>query len=209
MKKFVQLLVLAGAFFGAAAQAAVTPYFTFASFSAAVTGAVENSFEGIADPGGSYPYHASALTLSGVSFAANGSGFVIDGIVNPFPGNPSYFSAQTGTPINSLTVTPVGSESAMGFYYGMYNPPVDSNLSLVVNGGSPIGLTIDSANTTKFVGITSTSPITSLVFTNANNSDTIELTKFVIATAIPEPSIPALFVIGLALIGTIVRRKSR
>ncbi len=208
--------------FGMSTQAAVVPYENYlglGGFVDALTGSpVTHTFEGIAPPLSYIPYgNASSLPIvpflvvDGVKFTPNDSAFVLDAGYN------GAYSAVTDVPFftaqgdpNVLSVTLTTGVTAIGFFYGSYNGE-SSSFSASVNSGAFVasGLLLPgTTNTTKFIGFTSTLPITSIVFTQAAGAN-FDVTTFVTGSAapVPEPSMALMFGVGLALMGAVARRK--
>ena len=229
LRAAMRLFVAAIAVASASAHAVVTSFSVFGSFQSATTGLspydfVEfgAQFKGV----GSNPITPAG---SGVSFYSNDSstarrGEYASGIA---PTEAIIYSGLTTavspTNLSTVTVALQTSATAIGFYFGSYNyfgTPLKINVTsnnVVTTFGSltpTSGVTLP-ANTNpyvfNFIGFTSPSEITQVIFTQPNPNNGLNIHTFSVGSiaAIPEPSIPALFVIGLALIGTIVRRKSR
>ncbi len=107
--------------------------------------------------------------------------------------------------------------SALGFGYGSTGY-VDSDLIVTVIGASgnlgteTIALA-GLANTARFLGLVSTTPITRIEIAAKNPGEVRELNVFNLSVgtvaAVPEPSLGLMFGIGLVLIGAVARRKTR
>ena len=232
----VRLFVAAITIASASAQAAVTSFSDYPTFQSAALGLSTYGFNDF-DPGGgnSQPFGSVGVTPtgSGVTFSSDNSFVTARGVFanTVLPTDAVIymgFSVPPGSDPISSTITaglPTGA-TAVGFYFGSVNYfgtpleiKVTSNSGTVVTTfGSltPASSVTMPADTNpyifNFIGFTSSSAITQVVFNTepASNND-LNIYTFSVGSiaAIPEPSIPALFVLGLALIGTIIRRKSR
>lgn len=203
-------------------QVAVAPHYDFASFSSATVGGlggVEYNFNEL-NPGGgttqSYFGNPVLVAGSGMSFTADESIIADIGVL----GNPTViYTAKTGTSDpNTITATTAGA-TAIGFYFGSYNianSPL--TVTLTANGvessfGSlslPSSIALPAvSNTYNFVGFTSAQAITKIVFTQAPGDNALDIQRFFVGSAapVPEPSLPIMFGVGLALIGAIGRRR--
>ena len=172
------------------------------------------------DPGfgleNSYLGNPVSVTGSGVSLQANESkvfglssvGYLSDIVY-------SAKTADTDASPNAITAIISGDVKAIGFYLGSYNYPGTPYSAVVTSDSidySFSGLSVPvSTNTFGFVGFSSTSAITKIVFTQPSPNNALDVQKFTIGsvTPVPEPSIYAMFGAGLALFGMIGRRRSR
>jgi len=210
-------MLLAGlAFAATASHAAVTPFFNPANIVAG-TEYVFNQY----DPG--YGLETSFLgfpvtvTGSGVSFKAGESkvfglstvGYMADIVYSAKTDDPS-------TSPNALTATISGAVKTIGFYLGSYNDSGTPFSAVVTAGGSDYsfsaGLALPAApNTFGFVGFTSPTAITKVVFTQPAPYNALDVQKFTTSNvaAVPEPSAYAMFGAGLALFGMIGLRRRR
>ena len=227
----VRLFVAAIALASAQAQASVTSFSTYAGFQGATLSLSEFGFDSFAPGGGStqsYLGNPVSPAGSGVAFTAlesivsdpgiHGGGYSLANTTYTGKSN----SVSETTP-NTITATVTGAPTAVGFYFGSFNfSDLPLSVKVTSNGTDTTfgSLTLPSSVTLpattdpyvfNFIGFTSTSAITQVVFTQAAPGDVMDIQRFSVGSiaAIPEPSIPALFVLGLALIGTIIRRKSR
>lgn len=200
------------------ASATVVSFTNPAAFVAAVTGATDHDFQGVALP--SIGFVFGNQTVDGVSFASNGNPFVIGpGFTNNygvqfFAGQDSITN-QANNPANKVSVSLAGS-TAIGFFYGSYlsqNEPY----SAVLNTGDVFNLaTPGNAPDVNFIGFVSDAAalnhidFTSLAGLNTLDANgnaitsfgfTFDITHFILADAktnnVPEPNSLALIALGL------------
>lgn len=204
--------------FAASVQAAVVQYEDYLGaggfVSALTSGPITHTFDApsILDTAyGNSPFSVGPfLVVDGVNFTPNERAFVLSTDTNNAYSVP-FFTAQGGDP-NVLSVSLTTGVTAIGFFYGSYNAE-SSAFSASVNNGAFVasGLSLPgTTNTTKFIGFTSSLPITSIVFTQTAGAN-FDLTTFVTGTAapVPEASMALMLGAGFAAIFTIVRRRRR
>ena len=151
-------------------------------------------------------------TVGGVTFTAPSSTpFVITYGVGTFGGAPFFsgqgpgWDAETGVlkgPSN-VTATLASGVTAIGFLYG---PGDDAGgaITVTLSTGDVFSLAIPDVGTADFVGFTSTTPITSVAFTEAGYG--MDIVQFEATTPVPIPA--AIYLIGSGLIGLIgIKRK--
>ena len=225
LRAATSLIVAAIAIASTSAQAVVTPFSSYMTFENAASGLTTYDFGLVPLP----PFGSGAVTPanSGVSFSSDNSFVSPRGDFSPIP--PTDIIVYTGLSTTVSEATPstvtvgLAGATAIGFYFGAYDF-FGTPLAIKVTSNST-GATFDSVTSTfsvtlpannnpylfSFIGFTSPSDITQVVFTQPDPNNGLHILTFSVGSiaAIPEPSIPALFVLGLALIGTIVRRKSR
>ena len=224
LRAAMRLFVVAIAVASASAQAVVNSFSDYATFQSATSGLLPSyNFVEFGSAFTSFAGNPVIPNGSGVSFTSDDSstarrGEYASGID---PTEAIIYSGLTSavslTNLSTVTVALQTSATAIGFYFGSYSyfgTPLEVNVTSnnVVTTFSSVTLP-DNTNpyVFNFIGFTSPSAITQVVFTQPNPNNGLNIHTFSVGSiaAIPEPSIPALFVIGLALIGTIVRRKSR
>ncbi len=228
MKKLFRSLCFAAALTSPAAFAA-TAYTldNYTDFASQVSGITNFGFADILTPigqGSSDPINGLLVSSAGnvVSIVPETTAFVLapsffapaDG---PY-GNINIFSSQNGSS-NSIAISPGAGIFALGIYFGTYGGPAGGPLGVNVDGtdvpdapGHPITFPASVAGSlpgqfTGFVGVISSTPIGTVTFTPGQLvPGTFDLTGII--TAVPEPSTPAMLLIGLALVGACVRRRT-
>lgn len=196
------------------ANAQVTDGYTRAQFQAAVAG-------------------SPALTLQNFDGFTSGSTLTDDGFVT--------YSSSTGTPLitssfltsttpNGLGRTGVGfflATDTASFTFGSaitafaidintFAPEAGSYSVLLNNGGvgGSIFETFPGTGTGQFIGLTSTTPFTSITVNAASDfSYTLDTLIYgssapIIGSAVPEPSTWAMMLLGFGIVGYTIRRRS-
>lgn len=219
MTRFLATFATLLALLAPAAQAQISVKTTESSFDAAVVSGSKTTFlfDGLTAPEDTKYLGTLPITVGPATFAAT-DGWIYDGGAYSGFGGASYFETLTGgvgAETNVLSITFTTGVSAFGLRYGALNlDGAGQPLSLSVNGSPLVATALMPlvSGQTSFVGFVSSGAlITSITITQPSTSGTfLNVTQFVtaIATPVPEPSLGLLFGVGLALVGTIARRKS-
>jgi hypothetical protein len=186
----------------APASASVTEYTSITAFNAAVSGATTYNFEGIAP---SFSNIVVTPTIGGVTFTADAYPgnipFVIDASGTAFYGV-SFFSGQSTTPSTSPSnvVATLAGATAIGFTYGSYTNST-APFTVTLSTGDMFSLVTPAVYGvgSGFVGFTSSSPITSVVFAEPGGY-AFDVASFTVAS-VPEPETWAMLLAGLGLVG--------
>jgi hypothetical protein len=202
------LLAVSGA--ATVAQASVEVFTNEAAFDAAISNAATFGFTGVAEdqwfstfPGG--------LQVGPVRFSTPGTLFVFsdDYRGNPY-GTTAAASAQgIGGAKASLDMSISSSSiSAIGFDYGSYTT-LGALSDIVINGVDVGRVTTPIVQgASNFIGFLSSAPITSVAFNNTS-APAIDILDFTtgsaLAAGVPEPSEWALMIVGVAMIGGVLR----
>jgi hypothetical protein len=187
------------------AQASVVDYTSQSAFDAAVPNAVTFGF----NAGGSTTLVSSPYSLNGLSFSSNptSADFANNGspllFLVPVTDTPTYgvdFLTFQNTNVGILAEIDSAGTFAIGFTYGSYLP--SGNATVSVNGEDVA--TIDPTTTAAFIGFTSTSPITSVIF-DYPGGFAFDLTG---VSTTPLPSTWTMMLLGLAGIGFMAYRRN-
>ena len=197
------------------AGAAVTVYDSAATFGAAVAGAAEHGFEGIAPANGNL---YGAATVAGVTFDSNVAKFVIDGLATPNYGA-SFFSGQSPDMRPSDVLVSMAGVNAIGFTFGSYVSTPGTAVTVGLSTGDTFitSFPLASEPNTKFIGFVSDTPITAISLSSIANppsppggldySYSLDIVNFTIAAAaVPEPASLVLMLLGLGLVAPLARR---
>ncbi len=192
------LLVVAVA--GSSASASVAVYTTSAAFNAAGAGSLPaQNFDG--GPTGSTPIVVGGITITSISQST------LVGSALYGSGNSLQWSTNAAGSTTLTFLTPITAFAADFFDVGTVGA---TTLTAALNNGDNAvlfsGFTGASGNL-QFRGFISTTPFTSITFTNTASGDFVELDNVRFGTAIvPEPATMAVF--GLMAVGAFgVRRR--
>ena len=147
-----------------------------------------------------------SLTVGNVTYSDSGGLFLFN---DGFYGNGVFYLGGFN---NDLSLSISGDFNAVYFYAGLFGGANTADIS--VNGGTPTEVELPGAPNSSFIGIVDlTAPITSLAFTDANNSEGNSGGEFDILAPsyvqpVPEPSMLALAAMG-GLGGLLVRRRRK
>lgn len=125
-----------------------------------------------------------------------------------FGSSQTYLASQTsfGAAAETLTITLSG-RTALSFTVGTYDRA--SSVAVTVNGTALAPFTTaGGAPSSSFYGLTSTTPITSLVFSiTGAPADEIDILNFRVGSVVPEPSSWAAVAAGAGLLGVVTLRR--
>ena len=182
-----------------AAWAGVITYDTVAAFDAATTGLTSYAIPAPLPVGSTGQDVTPSITIGPVTFASSDLFVLNDG----FYGAGQHYLATTA--VETLTLS---GATAIGFDLGTFFGA--GSFTASVNGGAPITVTTTAGQPThQFFGITDTSPITSIVFSQPSPSPELDILDFqvgsVVTTTTPEPA--SLVVLGAGILGLIASRR--
>jgi hypothetical protein len=189
-----------------------TVYTSQSDFMAAISASTVITFDGIA-PIDSFINYPAGVTLSGVTFTAgNTSLCIVDPGYYSAP-YPSAFLNADFSAINTVTAT-FPSVTAIGFDFGGLAGPTGPFTLTLSDGFSTVvsnDLSILGSGSLGFVGITSSTPLTSITIMMPDVPNYNAIDNFTYGTAnaspVPEPGSFALMATGL--IGAVVTLRRR
>lgn len=202
--------------FAHAACADVTAFDTAASFSAVVSNIHSFDFSGLNFPASINAIEGSR-TVGGATFTSPGTGFsfTIKANYGGATYGADFFSGQSPNASPSEVLVTFAGLSAISFEYGSY----------VATPGSPITITLSSGEqftrnlpvtpgTSGFIGLVSSTPITSVLFTTISNASapnpfaySMDIVRFQTASPVPENAPWLMLGAGLALMRMIIVRR--
>lgn len=215
MKALLKSLVIGLSLFAATSASAAN-----SSSTGTVFGTFTEYFFPVQDPGESTFFPGAVPTFD--AGAVQGPVSVVSGnstVYGPCVLGCNETVAFAASGVASVTVNiGAGGVRGIGFYYGAVNTPISPTIGVSVfttlGGATPDNYSISFAqaigasDSYQFVGFLAagTGKITQVVFTRVGDPDSVAM-RSVLVTAVPEPSLPLMLVVGLGLIGMVVRRK--
>jgi PEP-CTERM motif len=190
MKHVGLFSVVALAIVGNHAQAGLTFYTSMGGYEAATFGNTAVNFEGIAsDDSFTSEPTPPGLTLSGVKFTIDHTNNTGDLYVlgpNYYYANLSALSSQlSSTGPNNMLITLPRPYTAFALEFGTFK---GSQLDFTLSTGSTFNASTPPFPDLSFVGVTSTTPITSIQIVEPTQSDVVNVVSFSFGSAVPEPS---------------------
>ncbi len=195
--------------FATAANAKITTFNDVTLFDAATTGITSFTFEGYVDPDAGYTNYPDGLTVQGVKFSP-ASGMITT--TSPTYGPPPPFSTTYLSQSNSsaINVTLPAGTTEFGADFANVTNLSSATVTATINGTAYTFSEPGLFGGYAFFGFTSTTPITSLSFTNDLNGTALDNVRFgsIGGAATPEPGSVALLV-GMGVTGAGVLRRRR
>jgi len=193
------------------AYAATSTYSDFTSWSDDISGIVTtDTYNGYNFTGGgaNFVNYGSGTTLGGITYTTN-NGDTLFGINKNWTADASYFRSNYlnwdyGSPNNSLTITLGSYTKAIGFNFGGYDgSPL--TFSVHLSNGDSFTATGNS-NSFAFLGAISDTAFNKVTISAPNypGLDNLSLGPVV---AVPEPETYGMMLVGVGLIGFMVRRR--
>jgi len=202
------------------AHAMVTAYADAASFAAAAGPTNTYDFNGV--PVSSPPGFAfGPQTVGGVTFSSTGLSFTLAVGGGPTSYGVQFFSGQSSDADPSDVLVSLPGSKAIAFHYGAYTTTAGTPITFTLSSGEVFSqlLPPQSGIDTNFIGFVSTADITGLTLSTVANVaspppyayslDIIDFTVGPLASPVPEPSVWALMLAGLAIATLGMRRRRR
>jgi hypothetical protein len=182
------------------ALAGVLEYTSASSFSAATASSTTYNFDGLVSDD-SFTYQGKSLSVGPATFNGNGELFLIGANAGLGEYGVPYLSLQYGNP-NTLIVS-THLTTAIAFNYGSYYN-INDILMITLSDESVFDISLPSVQSkAEFVGVTSSTPISSFSFVDKSNSsnEVLDITDFTLGTAasaVPELSTWVMMLLGFA-----------
>jgi hypothetical protein len=204
----IGMALLAGAALSGPAGATLIQYSTLASFQAATTTPVVETFSGIAQPG-NYTL-VDSTTLNGISYSG-GYAFVVDAQYNAVNYDWGTGAVLELNAVGTETLSFATPVTAFGALFGSINPTafsINASIPGNSNAGAQVTLKTNAYPNWAFFGWTSDTPFSSVTIAGTESSPILDNVTLAVA-AVPEPGTYSMMLAGLGLMGFAVRRRLR